>query len=192
MNDPDLTPEERAEIERVAGVLADPAVWLEPPAHLQERVVAAIAEESRHRRRPWLRYAVGGVAAATLLAIGVTVGIQASQDHPVEFAASMSGTDLAPSATGEVTLTKTVSGWRIHLHATGLPRRADGEFYEAWLKNADGLLVPIGTFNDGNDVTLWAGVGPATFPTLTITREVADGNQASSGEVVLLGKPHQK
>jgi len=192
MNDPDLTPEERAEIESVAGVLADPAVWQEPPAHLQERVVAAIAEESRRRRRPWLRYAVGGVAAATLLAIGVTVGIQASQDHPVEFAASMSGTDLAPSATGAVTLTKTTSGWRIVLHATGLPRRADGEFYEAWLKNDAGLLVPIGTFNDGNDVTLWSGVGPADFGTLTITRETGDGNQASSGEVVLLGKPHQK
>jgi hypothetical protein len=191
MDDADLTPAERAEIERVAGVLADPAVWLEPPADLQERVVAAIAEESsRSRRRPWLRYAAGGVAAAAVLAIGVTIGVQANQDHPVEYAASMSGTDLAPTAKGEVTLTKTVSGWRITLHATGLPRRANGEFYEAWLKNDQGLLVPIGTFNDGNDVTLWSGVGPADFGTLTITREVADGNQASSGEVVLLGKPH--
>jgi hypothetical protein len=38
---------------------------------------------------------------------------------------------------------------------------------------------------------LWSGVGPADFPLLTVTREVADGNQASSGEVVLLGKPHR-
>jgi hypothetical protein len=35
MDDADLTPAERAEIERVAGVLADPAVWLEPPADHQ-------------------------------------------------------------------------------------------------------------------------------------------------------------
>ena len=191
MDEPELTPEELAEIERVSGVLADPSVWLEPPVDLQERVVAAIAEERDRGGRRWVRYAVGGVAAAALLAIGVTVGIQASQDHPVEFAAAMSGTDLAPQATGEVTLTKTLSGWRITLHATGLPRRADGEFYEAWLKNDAGVLVPIGTFNDGHEVTLWSGVGPADFGTLTITREVADGNQASSGEVVLLGKPHQ-
>jgi hypothetical protein len=192
MSDDDLTPAERAEIDRVQAVLADPAVWAEPPLDLQERVVAAIAAEAAPSRRGWLRYAAGGVAAAVLLAIGVTVGIQATRDDDrVEFAAALSGTDLAPDAKGEVTLTKTSSGWRIELHATGLPRRADGEFYEAWLKNEAGQLVPIGTFNDGRDVVLWAGVGPALFPTLTVTREVADGNQASSGEVVLLGHPEQ-
>jgi len=36
-------------------------------------------------------------------------------------------------------------------------------------------------------VTLWSGVGPGDFPTLTITQEVADGDQASSGLVVLIG-----
>lgn len=189
MDDAELTPDELAEIERVHAMLADPAAWVEPPADLQERVVAAVAE-ARGARRPWLRYAAGGVAAAVLLAIGVTVGIQATQhDDKVQFAAALSGTDLAAGARGDVTLTKTQSGWRIELHATGLPRRADGQFYEAWLKSADGRLVPIGTFNDGRDVVLWAGVGPADFPTLTITRELADGNQASSGEVVLLGHP---
>ena len=73
-------------------------------------------------------------------------------------------------------------------HEFSWPRRAeDGEFYQAWLKNDAGLLVPIGSFNDGRDVTLWSGVGPADFPTLTITQEVADGDQASSGLVVLMG-----
>ena len=195
MDDDDLTPTERAEIDRIRSTLADPVVWAEPPVDLQERVVAAIATEaaaggSPAPRRRWTRYAAAGLAAAVLLAVGLTVAIRANQDHPVQFAAAMSGTSLAPTASGDVTLTKTPSGWRIALHATGLPRRADGEFYEAWLKNDAGVLVPIGTFNDGNDVTLWSGVGPAAFGTLTITREVADGNQASSGEVVLLGKPH--
>ena len=196
MDGDELTPAERAEIDRIRATLADPVVWAEPGEDLQERVVAAIAAEAGARqptpgpRRRWVRYAAGGLAAAVLLAIGLTVGIRANQDHPVEFAAAMSGTDLAPRASGDVTLTKTLSGWRIKLHATGLPRRTDGEFYEAWLKNDAGVLVPIGTFNDGNDVTLWSGVGPAGFGTLTITREAADGNQASSGEVVLLGKPH--
>jgi hypothetical protein len=190
MDGDDLTPAERAEIERISATLADPAVWAEPPLDLQERVVAAIAAESGGSAGPrrWLRYAVGGVAAAVLLAIGVGVGIQVTRDDDqVQFAASLKATDLAPTASGDVTLTKTASGWRIELHATGLPRRADGEFYEAWLKDSSGRLVPIGTFNDGRDVTLWAGVGPAAYPTLTITREVADGNQASSGQVVLVG-----
>ena len=51
MSDDDLTPAERAEIERVHGVLADAATWAEPPFDLQERVVAAIAEEAGAGRR---------------------------------------------------------------------------------------------------------------------------------------------
>jgi hypothetical protein len=162
---------------------------MEPTPDLQEAVVAAIAEEAgAARRRRRIRFAVAGVAATVLLAVGVTVGLQATRAQPVEFAASLSGTQLAPDAAGNATLTKTPSGWEIRLHATGLPRRADGEFYQAWLKDDAGLLVPIGTFNDGRDVTLWSGSGPGTFPTLTVTREVADGDQASSGQVVLIGQ----
>ena len=199
MDRDDLTPGERAELERVRGALADPAVWAEPSFDLQERVVAAVLADADaepgagtlRRRRPWVRYAVGAAAAAVLLVTGVAVGLQVNRDHTVQFAAAMTATGLAPDATGDVTLTKTPSGWRIRLHATGLPRRAGGEFYEAWLKDDAGVLVPIGTFNDGHDVTMWSGVGPADYPTLTITREVADGNQASSGQVVLLAKPHR-
>ena len=188
MDDADLTPAERAELERVNDVLADPAVWAEPPPSLQEAVVAAIAEEAGAGKRRRVLLAVVGIAAAVLLAVGVTVGVYVNRDKPVEFAASLSGTELSPDATGDVTLTKTPSGWDIRLHATGLPRREDGEYYQAWLKNDAGLLVPIGSFNDGRDVTLWAGVPPSAFSTLTITQEVADGDQASSGQVVLIGQ----
>ena len=192
MDDSDLTPSERVELERVRHVLADPAVWVEPSPELQEAVVAAIAHEAGvGRQRHRMRLAVAAAAAVVLLAVGVTVGLQANRAEPVEFAASLRGTELAPDAAGDVTLTKTSSGWKIRLHATGLPHRADGEFYEAWLKDDAGLLVPIGTFNDGDDVTLWSGVGPTTFPTLTVTREVADSDQASSGQVVLVGQADQ-
>jgi len=47
--------------------------------------------------------------------------------------------------------------------------------------------VPVGTFNEGRDVTLWAGVSPASYRVLTVTRERADGNEASSGQKVLVG-----
>ena len=83
---------------------------------------------------------------------------------------------------------KTAGGWRVTLHATGLPRLANGRFYEAWLKNPKGVLVPIGTFNQPTNITLWAGVPPTQFPTLTITRQQANGNPASSGQRVLVGK----
>jgi hypothetical protein len=152
-------------------------------------VVAAVAAESGAvTRRRRLRLALVGVAAAVLLTVGVSVGVQLTRDDPLQYAASLSGTELAPDASGDVTLTKTPSGWDIRLHATGLPRRDAGEFYEAWLKDDTGLLIPIGTFNDGREVTLWAGVPPSTFSTMTITQEVADGDQASSGRVVLVGE----
>jgi hypothetical protein len=188
MADSELTPAERAEIERVHDALADPAVWTEPPPSLQEAVVAAIAEEAGAGRRRRRFVVLAGLAAAVLLAASVTVGVYLNREQPLEFAASLSGTELAPDATGDVTLTKTPSGWDIRLHATGLPRREDGEFYQAWLKDDTGLLVPICSFNDGRAVTLWAGVPPSSFSTLTVTQEVADGDQASSGQVVLIGQ----
>jgi hypothetical protein len=99
----------------------------------------------------------------------------------------VSGTALAPGANGSATLTKTASGWRIQLAAAGLPRLAGGRYYEAWLKSAAGALVPVGTFNDARSVTLWAGVPPPQYPTLTVTRQSAGGSPASSGERVLTG-----
>ena len=192
MSDDDLTPVERAEIERVHDALAHPAVWAEPSPDLQERVVAAIAvQASTGRRLRRIRNSLMAAAAVGVLAAGVTIGLHVTRNQPLQFAASLTGTRLAPDAAGNVTLSKTDSGWQIDLHATGLPRRSDGEFYQAWLKGEAGLLVPIGTFNEGTDVTLWSGVSPSTFPTLTITTEVADGNQASSGHVVLTGRANE-
>ena len=86
------------------------------------------------------------------------------------------GTPLAPGAHGNATLTKTASGWRIELSATGLPHLQNGRYYQAWLKNAAGILVPVGTFNDARKVTLWSGVPVTQFRTLTVTVQQANGN----------------
>ena len=69
----------------------------------------------------------------------------------------------------------------------GASRRDGGRYYEVWLKNGASVLVPVGTFNEGTNVTLWAGVSPKDFTTMTITRERADDEQDSSGEQVLVG-----
>lgn len=199
---------ERAELDALRGLIAEPAVWVEPSPSLEDRIVDAITAgrpdstqqalvvgELREPRRPRpsrrLRYAILGAAAAILAAIGGTVLATNHSNRPTEFAASLGATALMPDASGRVTLTQTASGWRIHLHASGLPRLDDGRYYEAWLKNTAGTLVPIGTFNEGTDVTLWAGVPPSSFPTLTVTRQVANGDPKSSGQVVLVGATHR-
>ena len=187
-----LTPAERAEMDDLRAALAHPAVWIEPDAELEERVVAAIADDGPRRRSRTIRYALVGGVAAVLLAVGLTIGVTTRhQDPPLQYAASLSGTQLAPDATGEVTLTKTAGGWKIQLDATNLPRRDNGAYYEAWLKSDAGVLVPVGTFNEPVDVVLWSGVPPTSHPLFTVTRQLANGDPASTGQVVLAGPTHR-
>lgn len=174
-----------AEQQRAVALVRSAAAEVEAPASLRERIEAP----QRARRRPVTRRLalVGAAAAAVVVAVAVGLGVFGSSSSGPRFQAALAPTGVIPDAQGKATLTRTSSGWRIELDARGLPRLAGGRFYEAWLRNAAGVLVPIGTFNDGRDVTLWAGVSPNQFKSLTVTRERADGNQASSGEKVLVG-----
>ena len=212
-----LTERERAELDEVRALLEHPAMWEQPDPALEEHVVASIADEALARsatarvrkpafhsrlvprrplqaiadvpalirRRP--RWAVAGAAAAAAAALIVALAANNPAPRAQQFAMVVSGTGLAPGAHGSATLTKTRSGWRIELSATGLPRLSDGRYYEAWLKSSAGILVPVGTFNEASHITLWSGVPPTGFPTLTVTQQKADGNPASSGKRVLTG-----
>ena len=119
---------------------------------------------------------------ALVIALGSGNGAQ-----PLQFAMVVSGTQLAPQAHGNATLTKTESGWRIELSATGLPHLANGRYYQAWLKNPAGILVPVGTFNDAKQVTLWSGAPVTQFRAFSVTEQLANGNPVSSGRRVLVG-----
>jgi hypothetical protein len=172
-----------AEQQRAITLMRGAAAEVEAPAGLRRRIDLQRARRERPRRRV---VAVGS-AVTVVLAVVVALAVLRTGTQNERFRAALAPTALAPGAGGEATLTKTSSGWRIDLDATGLPRRDGGLFYEAWLRNSAGVLVPIGTFNEGRKVTLWAGVSPKDFPSLTVTREPADGDQASSGEKVLVG-----
>jgi Anti-sigma-K factor rskA, C-terminal len=201
----------RADLDDLRSLLADEALWAVPPDGLESAVVEAIVAEAASRpvdaaapvrppappSRPGEVVAMasrrrrgGGLLAAAaavvlLAAGGLVLATRRGDDAGTQV--SLEATDVLPGASGEAHVRRTDSGWRILLDATGLPRLDDGQFYEAWLKSDDGVLVPIGTFNEGADVVLWAGVSPMQFPTLTVTQELADGDQASSGQVVLRG-----
>ena len=200
--DGSLPPERRAVLEarvaassELAGRLADQeravaltrtaAAEVEAPPALRARIQA-----QRHQRRMPVSRRLGAVGAAAAVAVVVVIGLAVfrSSSSETRFQAALSATSLAPGAKGDATLTKTSSGWRIELDATRLPRLEGGRFYEAWLRNRAGVLVPVGTFNEGRKVTLWAGVSPQNFTTITVTREQADGDQASSGQKVLVGR----
>ena len=173
-----------SEQQRAVAMTQSAAAEVEAPAALRARIEA---QRRAHRVRAPRGLALAGAAAIAVAAVAIGFAVFRSNPSAQQFQGALASTKLAPGANGRATLTKTSSGWRIELNATGLPRRDGSRFYEAWLKNAQGVLVPIGTFNDGRSVTLWAGVSPKDFSTLTVTRERADGDQASSGEKVLVG-----
>jgi anti-sigma-K factor RskA len=175
-----------AEQKRAVALAQGAVQGVEAPAGLRARVEAQ--RRTPRRATPRRLVAIGAPAAALVVAVVAVVVVVTSGSSQKQFHAALAATDLAPAASGQATLTKTESGWRIEFDATGLPRLDNGRFYEAWLKNSAGVLVPIGTFNEGRHVTLWSGVGPTKgFTTLSVTRERADGDQKSSGEKVLVG-----
>ena len=199
--DGSLTPDRRAELQaevdgspeladrlaeqQYAVVLArSAAAETSAPDRLRVRVDAQRHRSSVRRRVVLAVGATAAVAAAIVVAVNA-LGPGADSGR---FHAALGPTPLAPAAAGEANLVKTSSGWRIELDAKGLPRLDRGRFYEAWLRSPAGELVPVGTFNEGSNVTLWAGVPPTAYPMLTVTRERADGDQASSGERVLVGQ----
>jgi uncharacterized protein len=154
------------------------------PRHFQAPKHGHPERQPRGGHRAGLTLALLGTAAAAILAAVLLVR-PSPDSESVQLA--LTATELAPGAEGTADVTPEESGLRIELNATGLPRRDNGEFYQAWLRNDDGQTIPIGTFHDGNDVVLWAGVSLKDYPELTITQETADNNQASSGNKVLGG-----
>ena len=208
-----LTPHERAELDELRTLLETPATWEEPDAALEERVVSAIADEARRprpvesahaapaepeaprprRRRWWFRrpaLAFGGLAAAAAIVVAIVLAVGSSSPAPLRFAMIVSGTSLAPDGHGSATLTKMSSGWEIQLSATGLPHLSGSHYYQAWLGNAGGILVPVGTFNDAQHVVLWSGAPVTQFRSFSVTVQPANGNPVSSGRRVLVGTAH--
>jgi hypothetical protein len=200
-----LEPDEAAELTLLADLLADPSAWAEPNAGLEDAIVRAVAvakptpttaatptatEQHRRagpRRRRVVVWAAAAVAAAAITVATVATVTGGGGTSP-DYRAALSATSVAPGAQATADITHTSAGFRINLDARGLPPLPPGEYYQAWLTNAAGTLVPIGTFSssDGH-VTLWSGVSPKDFPTITVTIESEDNDQASSGRRVLAG-----
>lgn len=186
----------------IDALLADPSMWEQPPSDLGDRVAASIQAEASQAvpavpqatgmaRRGWLRPALLGAAAAVAILLGGVVALSALSgvEDRDTFSAELTSTGLINDVEGSVEIASFDSGLRIDLDAPSLPRRANGKFYEGWLRTVDGDLIPVGTFHGGDSVTMWAGVGLDEVEAFTITLEESvagdDIGQGSSGDVVL-------
>ena len=197
-----LEPREADELALLAEVLGHSSTWAEPSTGLEDAVVRAVADaepttttssgtrparsEARRGRRRVLASVL--TAAAVIATVVATVLVTRGGTSP-DYEAQLAATGSAPGAQASADITRNDAGFRITLDADGLPALRAGEYYQAWLKNAAGTLVPIGTFSSSDGrVTLWSGLSPKDFPTLTVTIEAPDNDQASSGRRVLMGE----
>jgi anti-sigma-K factor RskA len=194
---------EAAELPLLADVLADSSTWAEPSPGLEDEVVRAVADADATTTKPptpvarrqaksrrWPRVLVSVAAAAVIATVFATVLVTRGGTSP-DYKAQLDATGSAPRAHASADITHNDAGFEIELYAERLPALRGGEFYQAWLKSSAGALVPIGTFSSSDGrVTLWSGVSPKDFPTLTVTIEAPDNDQTSSGHRVLTGEVH--
>jgi hypothetical protein len=172
----------RAEVERLreaAGALAELelAHWrLEPPPPLAGAPVPAAPR--RRRRRVFAWAAVAATAAALLI-----VALRRPPDALEVPLRPLAGT------TGRAVIG--IHGDRVDLAGAGLPPSRSGTHYEAWLQDAAGHMVSMGSFTVGLDGRVTAEMTIAADATryriVDVSLERDDGNPAHSGRSVLRG-----
>lgn len=190
------SPVDHEQLDLIRDVLAQSSTWEEPPAGVVEGLLAAIATEGHtppaepevsSTRRPLL------VAAVSVAAIALAVfGIVSVFDTPIaETVVAMTGTDLAPAASGIASVRSTPSGWYIGLDVSGLPAAPEGSYYEGWVWSDDDRGVSIGTFHvraGDDEVVLWSGVDVAEYPVIWITLEDETEGPEASDRIVMTGR----
>jgi hypothetical protein len=184
-------PPDRAHLDALRALFRHEAMWAEPPARVGDELLREVAASSEPRviatRSPWLAVAV--IVGALFVAVAAAAG--GLFDEPSEIVIAMTGTDLEPSARGEVEIRSTGAGWWISLETDGLSAADEGTYYEGWMWSDQGAGVSIGTFHlrsDDEPVILWSGVDPDAYPSVWVTLEEEDGDPSASDRVVMRGR----
>lgn len=177
----------------------------DPPTQLRDRVLAARrrAEAGTEPHvipapppgvtarglpgRGWLGRIAWGSAGALVGAAAVLALVLVGNPRVAPERIPLSGSTLAPAASGSVLLERLPDGSvRVELAMSGLPRSDAGHFYELWLVG-DGGRVSAGTFrSDGSPIaqTFTTAADLATYPRIGITLEPDDGDPAASDQRV--------
>lgn len=175
---------------RIEEVLRDDLTWAEPPAEVEDRVLAGITstavampEEDTRPGKAIPLLIVGAAVAALLFAFA---GGLLDRATPAPIHTVLAGSSLAEGVDGTVMARPTGNGWWIRLEIAGLEPAPAGAFYEGWVWS-DGTAVSIGTFHmragDGA-VTLWSGVDLAVYSRLSVTVQSEGGGNEPSDRVM--------
>jgi hypothetical protein len=161
-----------------------------PPQNLEERVVAVMPR--RHDRRrlpPW----VAVVAAIfCVLAVLGTIFVPDLSGGRALASATLTPTDLAPDAGGEVRVEDAGQNMEVRLQAWGLPPCEDDRYYELWLVEGE-ERVSAGSFTVGPsgkiDVKMNAPEFAGSYPAVGVTYE-HDRDPRASDAKILSGELH--
>ena len=139
-------------------------------------------------RRGWAsrrRLAAGVGAEAALAAVVIAVVAGGGRQSPAR------QTTLALHALGGVPgqATLTIAGDRAELRGHGMPPSGRHDYYEAWLADARGRMVSMGTFcvrRDGSvDARMPVAVDVTRYRLVDVSLERDDGNPAHSERSVM-------
>jgi hypothetical protein len=165
-------------VEPASGASASPSGAAGSPSAVPARGTAG---RGRFGRVAW-----GGagtlLGAAAVLALVFIGGGRVTSER-----IALSGSTLAPAASGSVLLERLPDGSvQVDLAMSGLPRSDPGHYYELWLVGDRGR-VSAGTFrSDGSPVEqrFTTAANLATYPTIGITLEPDDGDPAATDQRV--------
>ncbi|CAN5767029.1 hypothetical protein BH18ACT11_BH18ACT11_20270 [soil metagenome] len=162
-----------------------------PPQDLKERVVAGMP-----RREAGLRVPAWAAAVAAVFCVIVVLGVVFIPDLSGGGAlasATLSPTERAPEAGGEVSIEDAGKNTEVRLEAWGLPACERDQYYELWLVEGE-ERVSAGSFTVGPsgrvEVNMNAPAFAGAYPAVGITAE-HDKDPRASDTRMLSGELHE-
>ena len=172
------------------------SLWSEPPAGLEDSIVAAIKgvdtrQETeatsavsqpvwKSRRSTVL---VGSIAAVAILLVGLFAVRSAPEP---DWSVVLVGTENAPAATATVVgFNSAAGGTRVVFEAPDLGAAPEGFIYQLWFSKESGD-VSAGTFTDASHVELSLGVLRSEFPAVWLGLQPVGMDRAADAEVLLV------
>lgn len=178
-----------AELGPAARLLQTAAPAGAPPAALQARTLASVAQAAKaarlgDRRNRWRSWNVRMLALAAAIVIAVATGVGLELSHSSSGSGQTYTVAFHPIAgqvgTGHAIVTEAGNGngWSVELTVTHLAELRPGQFYECWWIGPDNRpghpdLIEAGTFTVGRSgsatLPLASAANPDDFPAIEIT-----------------------
>ncbi|MCZ7533871.1 MAG: anti-sigma factor [Acidimicrobiia bacterium] len=168
-------------IDLIRSELSSESVWVEPPADLEETIVAAIVgvdqprthaptqdstpSKTRVTRRS--RGVMLGFAAAAVVLVAIAFSLLSRAPAP-DWEVAMVGTGANPEATAVVAGWNTDAGTRLLLESSNLAPAPEGSIYQLWFSEGS-TNVSAGTFTDPSRVELTVGIARKDYPNVWIS-----------------------